>query len=261
MPFLRFNRDKRGYETTALMHAFDGRGQPRVLYWFRGPVSAKVGRAALDEEAIRLLEEHYPRISFEWTEILESRAGAETETRDPRDVDTPERRGPSRARRGAAERERRPAREPDGSAAGPAEPETPADIEKSPRGLQRDRRRRRQGRGEPSRPAGRRDVLDAETPAARAAEAVGSPRTTAAEETFSPEDLTRLRARHAALLARIDRDAADEPAAEDLREAAEGLNPDTWVTPEDVSAALERYEATYRRVQDALRVHTRQPQA
>ena len=72
MPFLRFARDRRGYETTVLMHAFreHDRAQPRILYWFRSPIDAKVGRRAIDEEAIRLIEEHHPDVSFDWARIL-----------------------------------------------------------------------------------------------------------------------------------------------------------------------------------------------
>ena len=62
MPFLRFTRDKRGYETTSLVHAVrhGGRSRQRILYWFRTPPGVKVGRPALDEDAIRWIEEHNP---------------------------------------------------------------------------------------------------------------------------------------------------------------------------------------------------------
>jgi hypothetical protein len=75
LPFLRFARDRRGYETTALVHAFrgrHGRTRQKLLYWFRTPPSVKVGRPALDEEAIRWIEEHNPDIDFDWPKILES---------------------------------------------------------------------------------------------------------------------------------------------------------------------------------------------
>ena len=63
MPSLRFVRDKRGYENTFVVHSDDrlakGAGQ-RILYWFRTPPGVKVGRAALDEEAIRTIEQGTP---------------------------------------------------------------------------------------------------------------------------------------------------------------------------------------------------------
>jgi hypothetical protein len=71
---LRFTRDKRGYETTLLVHTVrrNGRSRQRILYWFRTPPGVKVGRPALDEEAIRWIEEHNPDIEFDWPKILEA---------------------------------------------------------------------------------------------------------------------------------------------------------------------------------------------
>ena len=53
-----------------------GRGQ-RILYWFRTPPGVTVGRAALDEDAIRLIEQHNPDLQFDWTRILKGQ-GTET---------------------------------------------------------------------------------------------------------------------------------------------------------------------------------------
>lgn len=73
---MRFSRDKRGYENTSVVHADKRRGRrSRILYWFRTPPGVRVGRAAIDEEAIRLIEEHNPDIHFDWTRILKSPAG------------------------------------------------------------------------------------------------------------------------------------------------------------------------------------------
>jgi hypothetical protein len=73
LPFLKFTRDSRGYESTFLVHAFRRRGKARqrILYWFRTPPGVKVGRPALDEEAIRWIEEHNPDVAFDWTKILD----------------------------------------------------------------------------------------------------------------------------------------------------------------------------------------------
>jgi len=61
---LRFSRDKRGYENTFVVHPEKrkGKGRTRILYWFRTPPGVKVGRSALDEDAIRLIEEQHPNI-------------------------------------------------------------------------------------------------------------------------------------------------------------------------------------------------------
>jgi hypothetical protein len=72
MPFLRFSRDKRGYENTYLCHTFRGGRHAglRVLYWFRTPPDVKVGRLALDPAAIRSIEESNPDLKFDWDKIL-----------------------------------------------------------------------------------------------------------------------------------------------------------------------------------------------
>lgn len=59
-----------------------------------------------------------------------------------------------------------------------------------------------------------------------------------------PEGFTRLRARHASLMARIA-EVTDEVRREALRLAAEPLNPELWLTPAEARAALETYEAGY----------------
>jgi hypothetical protein len=52
------------------------RGKPRsrILYWFRTPPGVRVGRSALDEEAIKLIEVHNPGVEFDWTRILKGEA-------------------------------------------------------------------------------------------------------------------------------------------------------------------------------------------
>ena len=74
MPFLRVLRDKRGYETTYLMHWFrDGsRQRSRVLYVFRTPANVRVGRLPLDRDVLRQLEVRYPDIAFDWDSVREN---------------------------------------------------------------------------------------------------------------------------------------------------------------------------------------------
>ena len=73
MPFLRFSRDKRGYENVYLVHTQNRRGKPsrpRVLYWYRTPPGIKVGRPPFDEEARRRLEAQNPDVTFDWPTII-----------------------------------------------------------------------------------------------------------------------------------------------------------------------------------------------
>jgi hypothetical protein len=112
VPHLKFTRDKKGYEHTSLVRPAR-RGEGRILYWFRTPPHVKVGRSALDEEAIRLIEEHHPDITFDWPRILKAQPIVIEEPRsqkpDPRD--SRKRKGHPQPRR-AQEARPTPAREP-----------------------------------------------------------------------------------------------------------------------------------------------------
>lgn len=74
MPFLRVVRDKRGYETTYLMHWYrEGpRQRSRILYMFRTPGGVRVGRDPFDPHVRRELEAQYPDIAFEWDVVREN---------------------------------------------------------------------------------------------------------------------------------------------------------------------------------------------
>jgi hypothetical protein len=75
VPFLRVIRDKRGYETTYLMHWFqdNGRQRSKILYAFRSPSGTRVGRDALDPGLMRQLERQNPAIAFDWRAVLAER--------------------------------------------------------------------------------------------------------------------------------------------------------------------------------------------
>lgn len=73
MPFLRFSRDKRGYESIYLVHTSTRRGKPsrpRVLYWYRTPPGIRVGRPPFDDEVRRRLESLHPDVVFDWPTII-----------------------------------------------------------------------------------------------------------------------------------------------------------------------------------------------
>lgn len=88
MPFLRVIRDKRGYETTYLMHWYrEGtRQRSRILYVFRSPGGVRVGRESLEPEILRDIEANYPDIAFDWKAVLDNKQIVETapEMRRPR---------------------------------------------------------------------------------------------------------------------------------------------------------------------------------
>ena len=74
MAFLKFSRDRRGYEHFCLVEPTTRRGKtrPRVLYWFRTPPNIKVGREPFDADARRSLQQQNPGVTFDWRRILET---------------------------------------------------------------------------------------------------------------------------------------------------------------------------------------------
>jgi hypothetical protein len=96
VPFLRVIRDKRGYETTYLMHWYreGARQRSRILYIFRSPGGVRVGREPLDPEVLRELEAHHPDIDFDWKTVIDNRQVVET---------SPDLRRPRKRRRGEDE--------------------------------------------------------------------------------------------------------------------------------------------------------------
>ena len=70
MPFVRFSRDKRGYEHLYLVDTGRDRGRSRVLYWFRTPPGVRVGRNPFDPETQRALERQNPDVQFDWPQIV-----------------------------------------------------------------------------------------------------------------------------------------------------------------------------------------------
>jgi hypothetical protein len=75
MAYLRFSRDKRGYEHFSLVESTTnrrGKVRQRVLYWFRSPPDIRVGREPFDEAVRRALEAQNPNVTFDWRSILEA---------------------------------------------------------------------------------------------------------------------------------------------------------------------------------------------
>jgi hypothetical protein len=94
VPFLRVIRDKRGYETTYLMHwCREGtRQRSRILYMFRTPGGVRVGRDALEADVLKQIEAQHPDIEFDWTAVFQNQQVIETATeqRRPRKRPSPE---------------------------------------------------------------------------------------------------------------------------------------------------------------------------
>jgi hypothetical protein len=75
MAFLRFTRDKRGYEHFYLVQPTTnrrGKVRTRILYWFRTPPNVKVGRQPFDDALRRALEAQNPDVTFDWQKIVDT---------------------------------------------------------------------------------------------------------------------------------------------------------------------------------------------
>jgi hypothetical protein len=236
VPYIRFTRDRRGYEHTCIVHASRRRGrkEARVLYWFRTPPNVKVGRAPIDEDAIRAIEHHNPDLAFDWTRILEARPTLPPEP--PARMARRPRRESSRGSRDAPIRPTSPSL---------AEPEPQAEVEPLPPELEL---------SSGPEPLPEPEVLsEAEVGSLLEPDPLPLPesaRPVPAEELVGTEGLARLRALYAELQARITERAADPARTEELRREAERLNPDAWVTLDEARQALEQYEIvseTFRR--------------
>lgn len=230
-----------------------GKGQ-RLLYFFRTPPGVRVGRAPIDEAAIRLLEQHNPDVQFDWTRILkdpqitEAAPRRDGRERDGRERDGRERRsrdrGPERPRPTPAPPDRsrpvasaarsdvvEPAVEPE-----TAEPEVDVDVDEV----------RAAAVAESEDVAELLDPDEGTEPLeTKPFEPTDADRASASFARLGAEGLGRLRARYAEILARIAERPLEEDAREELKLRAERLNPDAWVTADEVTAALEQYETVF----------------
>ena len=77
MPYLKFSRDKRGYENFFLIEPPSGgrdqhgaKARPRLLFWFRTPPHVKVGRMPFSDDVRQMVEAQNPDLKFDWERIM-----------------------------------------------------------------------------------------------------------------------------------------------------------------------------------------------
>lgn len=221
MPFLRLTRDRRGFENTFLMHADRPGDRPRLLYWYRTAPGIALGRAALDEDAIRTIEDQHPDIDFDWPAIL-----ALSEVMTPED-ETPARQPKQGKKRKDRDRPSEPAR---------AE-RTDVDVRQHPAAVEEEAIEALP----PPVDAGDADDEDEEAPAAPAHHHVSG----LLEELVGREIATRLRARHSEILARIHEQPVDEAQRDRWVKRAETINPDLWLTPDAILDGVRNADALF----------------
>jgi len=221
-------RDRRGFENTFLMHADRPGDRARLLYWYRTAPGIGLGRSPLDEDAIRTIEEQHPDIDFDWPAIL-----ALAEVMTPEDEAPPPRPQQQQQQRQGKRRGRdaAPSREP----AAPREQPVVARVE------------------EPADAAGPSEgepvEVDAElqTPIE-----VPPPRNFLVEELAGREIGSRLRARYAEIIARIQDLDVDGDVKDGWFKKAEAIDPELWMTPEQVLDGVRNADAQYDKLRAAL---------
>jgi len=206
VPFLRIIRDKRGYETTYLMDWYreGGRQRSRILYAFRGPSGARVGREAIGPETARAIEAQHAGVAFDWPAILAERQIIES----------------------APEQRRRRPRAVDAGESEPEEQEEPGVAV------------------EPSVPERVAPALEASVPTTPRAEASAQPMAprpsfpAAIEGATAVEQIAFLEHWYLAVRERILMRAADPDRQQALLALAERLNPSGWTDAEAIAAGL-----------------------
>jgi hypothetical protein len=235
--FVRVTRDQRGYENTFLLHSPRPGERPRVLYWYRSAPGVRVGRPALDETAIRIIEEQYPDVDFDWPQLLE-----QASTIIP-DVE----RRPERRRRPTRARELAPADQTGARSDATIEAEEEVEPEADARadaGL---------GPEEEFAP----EPVAAQTPPKEPAMTTTTPLRPApverVERWINPllaqlvgRDIARrLQARYSEIILRINEGSSDDATRSAWLARAEQIDPDRWTTPEAILHGIEHADALY----------------
>jgi len=190
----------------------------------------KVGRTALDDDALRRIEQQNPDLEFDWPRILKGGGAPPAEPRPPVEPRRPDR----SARSGVRPQSRNappsqsnwgltpnpPPAAPQVVVQSPDQPPAPAEWGQTP-----------------ELPAGAAQNERGLTPV-EGLPAEGTP----AHERLGQDGVQRLRQRYADVRARI-LERADPARRDELMANADRLNPDAWTTADAVTSALEQYEA------------------
>lgn len=213
MPHLRLTADRRGNENTFLLHSSAPGERPKVIYWYRTAPGLRLGRPALDDGAMRTLEEQYPDIDFDWPYLLDMASMTPVEVEAPVPV-----------------RKRKPRRDDaddGGSADSVAAPQSPRDASAVPAG-----------------PIATDETVEAAPPAADAFDLLG--------ELLGRGIASSLRSRHAELGAHLEASRADPALKATWRARLGAIDPDAWTTPERVMAGIASVETDAEALHDAV---------
>lgn len=203
MPHLRLTADRRGNENTFLLHSSAPGERPKVIYWYRTAPGLRLGRPALDDGAMRTLEEQYPDIDFDWPYLLDMASMTPVEVEGPVPV-----------------RKRKPRRDDaddDGSA-------DPAETLRPPRDTG----------ALAAPPSSTAASMEPALSVTDAFDLLG--------ELLGRGIASSLRARHAELAAHLEASPADPALKATWRARLAAVDPDAWTTPEQVMAGIASVE-------------------
>ncbi len=212
------------------MHADRPGERPRLLYWYRSAPGIMLGRNALDEEAIRAIEDQHPGIDFDWPAILALR-----------EVMTPEEEAPARApQQQQPRREKKPRGRDRNRDARPRDrAEAPADREAQPEAATN---------MEPSPEPDPMEPLERVEPVERP----GASEPGLVDELAGREIASRLRARYVEMVARIEALDVDGEAREAWFRRAEAIDPDAWDSPDAVLRGVSQADALFEKLKAEL---------
>ena len=256
MPFLRLTRDRRGFENTFLMHADRPGDRPRLLYWYRTAPGILLGRAPLDEDAIRTIEEQHPDIDFDWPAILALS-----------EVMTPEEEAPAPRRERKVKPQRPKERRPDARAADDVEE---ADLNAAADDADDADQMITAAAVEPAEPPEPDEPDEPDEPVEPMTHAFPEEAQPDAFEEVAPRPRTyglleglvgreialRLRARYSEISARIHQQYAEVAVRDVWMKRAEPLNPDLWLTAEAVLDGVRRADGLFDRLRSELLGHS-----
>jgi hypothetical protein len=95
------------------------------------------------------------------------------------------------------------------------------------------------------------DVLVSEAP-------IETPRVPPVEATLGSEQLGRVRARYAEIMARITERAGDDSERlDELRRSADALNPDSWVTGAEITSGMQQFDERLGEIRKSLGIKRR----
>ena len=188
-----------------MLHSSTPGERAKVIYWYRTAPGLRLGRPALDDGAMRTLEEQYPDIDFDWPYILDMASMTPVEVEGPVPV-----------------RKRKPRRDDDDDMDAASEPVAAARPVTTPASV----------------------AVEADDAAAADAPA-GDPLAGEFDllgELMGRGIATSLRANHRDLAAELETSPADPALKAAWRERLASIDPDGWTSPDDVLAGMASVE-------------------